>query len=127
MRNHREEYMSRKIKYDYDCSNDSLFLYGKDRYDYDFSEELDNGIIIDFDKNQNPVAFEIFNASKKFKINKNVFNVLSSIKVKITITEKAIDLSIILFFKEHNKPMETTINYIMDNFDCLPEIEGVFI
>ncbi len=79
--------MSRKIKYDYDCNNDSLFLYGEGRYYYDFSEELDNGIIIDFDKNQNPVAFEILDASKKFNVSKDSFQKPIFFNIEINMDE----------------------------------------
>ena len=56
--------MNNKIVYDYNSQGDSLFIYCVEDYEYEVSLELDNGVILDIDKEGKPVAFEFLNASK---------------------------------------------------------------
>ena len=70
-----------KIKYDYDEENDSLFIYSVNNYEYDFSLNASWDILIDFDKNGIPVAFEFLSASKTFDLEKKDFSGLNEIVI----------------------------------------------
>jgi len=51
---------------DYDYENDILFFFQKNNKDYEFSDALNESIIIDYNKDRQPMGLEIFNASKLF-------------------------------------------------------------
>ena len=51
------------MKYFYDDENDSLFISLRDG-EYDDSEEIYEGFVIDFDKSGRPLNLDISNASK---------------------------------------------------------------
>jgi len=53
------------MKYYYDDEGDSLFISLRDG-EYDESEEIYDGFVIDFDKSGRPLAFDIYNNASKF-------------------------------------------------------------
>ena len=96
--------MVTKLAYDYDRQGDSLFIYSVEEYEYEVSLELDNDVILDIDKDGNPVAFEFLNASKLFHLEKSYFKNLIKITVKSTVTDESIKLTAELVFPVHNNP-----------------------
>lgn len=115
--------MVTKLAYDYDRQGDSLFIYSVEEYEYEVSLELDNDVILDIDKEGNPVAFEFLNASKLFHLEKSYFNNLKKITVKSTITDESIKLTAELVIPIHNKTQIFDINRITSNLTGIPEIE----
>ena len=116
--------MIKKIKYDYDLQNDSLFTYINDDYIYDHSIELNDNIILDLDKDYKPVAIEVLDASKIFKTTKVSINNLSSFKVNIKINDKLIELTMTLTVKVHNKPCEQEIESCLVNDMNIPSLNA---
>ena len=53
------------MRYDYDDQGDSLFIRFREG-DYDESEEIYPGFVIDFDKSGRPIALDIYYDASKF-------------------------------------------------------------
>ena len=53
------------MKYSYDDEGDSLFICLRDG-EYDESEEIYDGFVIDFDKSGRPMGIEIYHDASKF-------------------------------------------------------------
>lgn len=85
---------------------------------------LNNDVILDIDKEGNPVAFEFLNASKLFHLEKSYFNNLIKITVKSTVTDESIKLTAELVFPVHNKTQIFDINRITSNLTGIPETES---
>ena len=73
-----------RMKQDYDMQTDSLFFYRTDDYDYKKSVRMDDDVILDLGKYDEPVAFEILHASKLFGLN-NKYPLTQQIKLNIGI------------------------------------------
>ena len=119
------EIMNNQVVYDYDYVGDSLFIYCIDSYEYDVSLELDNDVILDFDINGKPVAFEFLNASKIFNLDKSYFKNLVKINIQSNITEDLISLKVQLLVLVHNKNQVFDINRITSNLSNIPVMETV--
>ena len=94
---------SESMNYDYDCENDSLFIYSKKPYTYDISIEADNNVIIDLDSCGNPVAFEFLNASRVFKLDKSYFKSIDTINIHTVFGREAFELKVELGVLINNK------------------------
>ena len=81
-----------ELEYKYDIEVDAIFINVKKEYEYDTSIELTNDIILDFDKNANPVALEILNTSKILDVSKSNLENMNNIQIDISIDEKSINL-----------------------------------
>ena len=119
------EIMNNQVVYDYDYVGDSLFIYCIDSYEYDVYLELDNDVILDFDINGKPVAFEFLNASKIFNLDKSYFKNLVKINIQSNITEDLISLKVQLLVLVHNKNQVFDINRITSNLSNIPVMETV--
>lgn len=108
------------IEFDYDRQNDSLFVYRNIDYEYNVSLELDENIILDFDKDGVPVAFEFLNATNLFNMKKTDFNNLVRLKIKIDINEDQITVSIQINVAIHNKQINHNINRVASNLQNIP-------
>ena len=116
--------MAANLTFDYDGQGDSLFIYSVEKYEYEVSLELDNDVILDIDKDGNPVAFEFLNASKLFHLEKSYFKNLIKITVKSTVTDESIKLTAELVVPVHNKTRIFDINRITSNLTGIPETES---
>jgi len=110
------------LDYDYDPRADSLFVWSKNKYQYDFSFTIDDDIVIDIDCNSLPVAFEFFNASRWFNVKKSDFNHIESIKILVEINEKFICLNADLVVLAN----DVHIYRIRTNLDKFPTNEYEF-
>ena len=119
------EIRNNQVVYDYDYIGDSLFIYCIDSYEYDVSLELDNDVILDFDINGKPVAFEFLNASKIFNLDKSYFKNLVNINIPSNITEDLISLKVQLLVLVHNKNQVFDINRTTGNLSNIPVMETV--
>ena len=101
----------------YDHHFDVLGIRVVDDYTYNRSIELQEGIILDFDENNVPVALEILDASKLLKLPKKHYLTDRSISMHIEVSEELITVLLNVEIKIHNKeelkPIEfSTINNI---------------
>ena len=109
-----------KIKYDYDEENDSLFIYSVDEYEYDFSLNASWDILIDFDTNGLPVAFEFLSASKTFDLEKEDFLRLNKIFINSKIRGNEIKIHISLVISLLDDLVNVDIRRIVSNVSNLP-------
>jgi uncharacterized protein YuzE len=88
----------------YDYHFDVFGIRVKDDYKYKESLELEEGIILDFDEDNFPVALEILDASKILKIpDKQYLNNRKSVKMNICITDEIISLEVEVGVIIHHK------------------------
>ena len=111
--------------YDYEC--DALMLYYAEDYEYDYSLELTDDVIVDFDINGVPCAFEFLNASKLFGFNKSSLMNIKKINVSINVTSKLIELSTLIVVSIHNKTISNSLLESHVNNMNLPELNLAFI
>lgn len=122
----RNNMSGNNIEFDYDIQSDSLFVYRNIDYEYDVSFELGDDVIMDFDKNNVPVAFEFLNASKLFKMKKIDFNNLLRIRIKADINEDEITLNIHIVAAIHNKNTNFDVNRVASNIQNIPVYASEF-
>jgi len=113
----------KNMKFDYDCENDSLFLYW-DNGVYEFSEFLSDSIAIDFNTEKIPIGIEILNTSKKFNTEKTkLMNIIKCI-VNVSIGEEKIKFSIHLNIEVHsNLTSIKPVSIVKDNDLNIPKSE----
>ena len=73
------------LKYMYDYSSDVLGVKVKNDFIYHETVELEDGVLLDFDKNDVPVSLEIMDASKRFNIPKSSLNDYKFITINVVI------------------------------------------
>jgi uncharacterized protein YuzE len=112
-----------EVEYKYDMEVDALFINIKKDYEYDTSIELDNDVIMDFDKNSVPVALEVLNASRVLKTPKYSLNNINTIKMNVDINEKSIGLKVFLGVTIHNKEQIHSVDTFTSNDTGIPNIE----
>ena len=88
----------------YYSDKDIFFVKVFDGYDYKTSLELEEGVILDFDINKNPVALEILDASEIFKLKDNdLLNHIKKFDMNIEITEEVIRIKVKIEFSVQNR------------------------
>lgn len=113
------------LTWTYDIENDSLFIYRNKKYNYETSLELDAEVIMDFDEEGVPSAFEFLNASKLFKINASSLNKIKEINVSVSITEKLIEFTTeITVFVQDEFVKNDLFNMTANNYS-IPEFNEV--
>ena len=73
------------LKYMYDYSSDVLGVKVKNDFIYHETVELEDGVLLDFDKNDVPVSLEIMDASKRFNIPKSSLNHLQIAQILLLV------------------------------------------
>jgi uncharacterized protein YuzE len=114
------------MKHDYDFQSDSIFLYITKRHEYQRSLRLDEDIILDFDKNNIPVAMEILHASKRFNIDKTHLRNPMGLDMNIEVAKDYIHIkaAFTLFIRNKHTPLE--FNAEGENSINLPVTETHF-
>lgn len=102
-----------QIESKYDHHFDVLGIRITDDYKYSRSIELEEGIILDFDENNIPVALEILDASKVLKIPKkqyldNRICVHMNICINKDVISVKLDVGIEIHNKKETMPLEST-------------------
>ena len=92
-----------KATTNYECDIDILDINILDDYDYKTSLELETGIMLDFDINNLPVSLEILDASKVFKVKKDLFSNIKKVDMLIEVTEELIRVEVELEFNIPSK------------------------
>ena len=109
--------------YEYDDEIDALLIHNKKEYIYDSSIELDQDIILDYDHNGIPVAIELLNTSKIFKVPKNSLKTIDNIRIYVKITEESILLELNFDVCFDNKKQKCSFDSLKPNNIPLPHIE----
>lgn len=108
------------IEHVYDSNVDALFINVKEDYVYEESVELNNNIILDFDKKK-VVAFEILDASKFFEVPSDALKNIKRIQIKLNITDELIALKMEIIVKMKNDEITLPINSdTLNNFNVSP-------
>jgi len=108
---------------EYNEESDAIFIHDKKDYIYDSSIELENDIILDYDHEGNPVAIEILNPSKIFKIPKNSLNDIVNFIAHVKVTEKLIQLELTFDVYLNNEKQSFCFDSFISNDVSLPDIE----
>ncbi|GAA5818113.1 MAG: DUF2283 domain-containing protein [Methanobrevibacter sp. CfCl-M3] len=108
---------------DYDYQEDILFFHLSENPNYEFSENLNKDILIDFNKDKLPIGLEIFNASKVLKTKKIYLNQIEQGILKIKINEENINLNLNLTILIHQKQTDLPIEVTEDNIYNLPNVQ----
>jgi len=99
--------------YEYYSDNDILDIYRVKDYKYKTSLELEEGVILDIDKDNVPVSLEILDASEIFKIkDKDLLSNIQELDMRIEVTEEVIRVDVDLSFnstKERTSSLKSII------------------
>jgi len=109
---------SEASKYDYDLHNDSIFFYGEDKK-YKSSVELE-GVILDFNEEDNLTGIEILDASEKFNVSKADLLNIKNFDATIIISKENIDVRMKMEYYKRNKLIDTNLNALTLNTMNLP-------
>ena len=99
----------------YTITVDEVFEFGK-------SLEVEDGVILDFDKNNIPISIEILDISKRLDIEKKEV-ASSTIDMKIVCTGELLEISIVFVYMVHDEKFEKTIDSKLINTFEVPQIE----
>ena len=105
-------------KYDYDLENDSIFFYGSNKK-YMSSIDLD-GIILDISEDNQVMAIEILDASKRFDLAKEDLRNIKYFEALIEVNEENIRLTMKMGVSKRNKLIDTGLNILGLNSMNLP-------
>jgi len=105
-------------KYDYDFENDSIFFYGGNKQ-YRSSVDLD-GIILDISDDNNIMAIEILDASKRFNLAKEDLRNIKYFEANIEISEENIKITMKMSVSKRNKMVDKDLNALGLNSMNLP-------
>ena len=118
--------MAKLLNKNYDCECDALMLYYAEDYDHDYSLELTDNVIIDFDCDGIPRAFEFLNDSM-FGFDKSSLMNIKKINITIKVTSKLIELSTLIVVVVHNKDVSNSLQNCLANNVNLPDLDLAFI
>lgn len=122
--NHETDFQLESL---YDSSFDVLGIRINDDYEYKTSVELSNDVILDFDKNNVPVALEILNASRFLKISKSHLDHINMIKMKVHVDDKSICLKGSIGVNIHKQEHIQFIDTFTSNDTGIPSIDREMI
>lgn len=105
-------------KYDYDFENDSIFFYGSDKK-YRSSADLD-GIILDISEDDQIMAIEIRDASKRFNLAKEDLSNVRYFEAAIDISQENIKITMKMSVNKRNKLVDKDLNALGLNSINLP-------
>lgn len=95
-----------------------------DDYKYKKSVELEEGIILDFDENNVPVALEILDASKVLKIPKKQYlDKRTCVHMNICINDEVIAVKLTIGIKVHNKKESLPLDLLTINDINAPSMQ----
>ncbi len=111
---------------DYYMDSDILYLHKDVKYKYQESVEIGHNIILDFDKDYNPVAIEILDASEFFNVSK--YSLTEEMKgiINVHVGKDIICIKGELAFLVHNKKQFKPFVQETTNNINLPLVETDF-
>jgi hypothetical protein len=98
-----------KAIYRYDSYYDMLGIKITADYIYNKSVEMKDGVILDFDTNNNPIALQLIGASQIFEISKKSLECIPFIDMKVKIDELTICLDLTLGIETQKQIFNTLI------------------
>lgn len=110
-------------EFDYDFKHDILFFKVKDR-EYAKSIELDN-ITIDIDKEKFVVGIQIFEASKFFRVSKDIILKIQKWEFEANIHENRLEFRLTFLMKFRNKIIERNPIIMQSLMEPLPNSEVI--
>lgn len=105
-------------KYDYDFGNDSIFFYGSNKR-YRSSADLD-GIILDISEDNQVMAIEILDASKRFNLAKEDLRNVRYFEAAIDISQENIKITMKMSVSKRNKLVDKGLDALGLNSINLP-------
>lgn len=115
-----------KMDKDYDVQNDVLYLHIIDDYEYQESVEVENNIIVDFNKDYVPVALEILDASKFLDVSKFSLKNLIKWDMNIQVTEDSLSIKAMFIVPIRQKHVEKPVLAETMNDINLPHMQTHF-
>lgn len=112
-----------EVEYMYDENADILGIKVKKNYVYHETIELDDGILLDFDENDIPVAFEIHDASKILNVPKYSLNELVVFNMKVMVDSKSISVNAIFVVLIQNEENKQKLESFTSNNYNIPNME----
>ena len=113
--------------YKYYNDHDILDIYRVKNYKYKTSLELEEGIILDIDKNDIPVSLEILDASEIFKVKDDqLLNHINEVDMRIEITEEVIRVDVELSFNTSEKITSSLKSIILNSIKA-PVMQTKFV
>ncbi|MCL2115140.1 MAG: DUF2283 domain-containing protein [Methanobrevibacter sp.] len=109
-----------EVEYEYDGDADAIFIKKKIDYKYKISVELNNNIIMDFDKKSKPVAIEILNASTVLAIDKCSLKNITDLKLTVIVNKDIICVDVKIIVNVHNKKNELSLYSSTTNDMSMP-------
>lgn len=108
-----------QAKLTYDDKSDAMYVCPLIKKKIEFSEVIEDNLILDFSKNKNLIGIEILNATKVFNLSKlNLTNIRAG-DFAIDITTNKIEFKIKLQFKLRNKLNQNVLSIEKLNLDLL--------
>ena len=111
-----------KVNTDYDYSLDIFTITVDEEFEFNHSLEIDDGVILDFDKDNIPISIEILDISKRLSIKKQEVR-SSTISMKIICTPEILEVSIVFLYEVHDEIFEKTIDSKLVNIFNIPQME----
>ena len=110
------------LKYMYVYSSDVLGVKVKNDFIYHETVELEDGVLLDFDKNDVPVSLEIMDASKRFNIPKSSLNDLKFFNMTVVVDNKFITINVVIGVLIHNNENKQILESFTVNKYGIPNI-----
>ena len=110
------------LKYMYDYSSDVFGVKVKNDFIYHETVELEDGVLLDFDKNNVPVSLEIMEASKRFNIPKSSLNDLKFFNMTVVVDNKFITINVVIGVLIHNNENKQILESFTVNKYGIPNI-----
>lgn len=114
------------LKYMYDYSSDVFGVKVKNDFIYHETVELEDGVLLDFDKNNVPVSLEIMDASKRFNIPKSSLNDLKFFNMTV-VDNKFITINVVIGVLIHNNENKQILESFTVNKYGIPNITADLI
>ena len=109
------------LKYMYDYSSDVFGVKVKNDFIYHETVELEDGVLLDFDKNDVTVSLEIMDASKRFNIPKSSLNDLKFFNMTV-VDNKFITINVVIGVLIHNNENKQILESFTVNKYGIPNI-----
>lgn len=106
----------------YDYSSDVLGVKVKNDFIYHETVELEDGVLLDFDKNDVSVSLEIMDASKRFNIPKSSLNDLKFFNMTVVVDNKFITINVVIGVLIHNNENKQILESFTVNKYGIPNI-----
>ena len=106
----------------YDYSSDVLGVKVKNDFIQHETVELEDGVLLDFDKNDVPVSLEIMDASKRFNIPKSSLNDLKFFNMTVVVDNKFITINVVIGVLIHNNENKQILESFTVNKYGIPNI-----